>query len=103
MSRFSTFLSGGFLAGRRTYLLVALAVATELTRWALGEQSLWVLLDRLPSIFGDLSIAALRAGVAASAVQFLPFGSAHGAVMAVIDEPIPDAVREWLEGQQRRV
>lgn len=95
MSRFSTFLSGGFLAGRRTYLLVALAVATELTRWALGEQSLWVLLDRLPSIFGDLSIAALRAGVAASAVPFMP--------MAVINEPIPDAVREWLEGQRMRV
>lgn len=70
MSRVSTVVTGGFLAGRRTYLLVLLAVLTELTRWAVGDQSLWMLLDRLPSIFGDLSIAALRAGLAASAVPF---------------------------------
>ena len=94
-SRFASVWSGGFLAGRRTYVLVALAVATELARWAVGEQSVWMLLDRLPSIFGDLSIAALRAGVAASAVPFLP--------MTVINEPIPDAVKEWIAGQQRRV
>lgn len=75
MSRLFMLLSGGFLAGRRTYLLVLLAVLTELTRWAVGDQSLWMLLDRLPSIFGDLSIAALRAGLAASALPLAVSGA----------------------------
>lgn len=94
MSRFSSFLSGGFLAGRRTYLLVALAVATELVRWAVGEQSVFMLLDRLPSILGDLSIAALRAGVAAS----VPVAT----LFPIDQNDMPDAVREWIAGQQRR-
>lgn len=59
-------LTGGFLAGRRTYILAALAVLTELAHWAIGDQSLGALLNHLPNIFGELSIAALRAGVASS-------------------------------------
>jgi hypothetical protein len=57
-------LTGGFLAGKRTYLLAALAVLTELIRWAVGDQSLGALLDHLPTMLGELSIATLRAGVA---------------------------------------
>jgi hypothetical protein len=57
-------LTGGFLAGKRTYLLAALAVLTELIHWAVGDQSLGALLDHLPTMLGELSIATLRAGVA---------------------------------------
>jgi hypothetical protein len=60
----STLLTGGFLAGKRTYLLAILAVLTELIHWAVGDQSLGALLDHLPTMLGELSIATLRAGVA---------------------------------------
>jgi hypothetical protein len=57
-------ISGGFWAGKRTYLLVALAVLTELARWAVGDQSLGTLVEHLPGILGELSIATVRLGLA---------------------------------------
>jgi hypothetical protein len=52
------------LRGKRTYILAALAILTELVKWAVGDQSLGALVDHLPAIFGELSVATLRAGVA---------------------------------------
>jgi hypothetical protein len=59
-----TLLTGGFLAGKRTYILVGLAILTEVVKWAVGDQSLGALVDHLPTMLGELSIATLRAGVA---------------------------------------
>jgi hypothetical protein len=45
------------LRGKRTYILAALAILTELVKWAVGDQSLGALMDHLPAIFGELSVA----------------------------------------------
>jgi hypothetical protein len=70
--KLSTLLTGGFMAGKRTYLLAALAILTELVKWAVGDQSLGALVDHLPAIFGELSVATLRAGVAWQSAAQVP-------------------------------
>lgn len=109
MASLSHYLSGGFLAGKRTYLLVFAAVLTELIHWAVGDQSTGALIDHLPRILSDLGVAALRAGVAAAAQT--PSPGAELAASAIesrakvcisLDENIPDAVREWIAGRRGR-
>jgi hypothetical protein len=81
----STVLTGGFLAGKRTYLLAILAVLTELIHWAVGDQSLGALLDHLPTMLGELSIATLRAGVA----NWAEDAGVTASVLADIGKPTP--------------
>jgi hypothetical protein len=58
--------SGGFLAGKKTYLLVILSLLTAVGQWATGEVTLTELFGKLPELLGLASIAALRAGLSAS-------------------------------------
>lgn len=57
-------LSGGFLRGKRTYILAAAMVIQALAQWAVGDMSLAELIQHLPEIVGGLGLATLRAGVA---------------------------------------
>ena len=57
------FLSGGFLAGYRTYILGILMAAQAIAGWAVGDMTLVELADKLPEILGGLGLMALRAGV----------------------------------------
>jgi hypothetical protein len=100
--------AGGFLAGKKTYILVALAVLTELARWAVGEQSLGALVEHLPGILGELSIATVRLGIAHGYAAQEPHRQAIEALLKeMLDRaeptpPHPDAVREWIEGRRNR-
>lgn len=55
---------GGFLAGKRTYILATLAFVTEMVNWAVGDATLGTLIDHAPTLFQDLAMATLRAGFA---------------------------------------
>lgn len=57
-------LTGGFLAGFRTYLLGALVALQAVISWAVGDLSLAELIEQLPEILGGLGLMSLRAGVA---------------------------------------
>lgn len=57
-------LTGGFLAGYRTYLLGGLLVLQALINFAVGDIGLTELATQLPEILGGLGLMALRAGVA---------------------------------------
>lgn len=54
-------LSGGFLAGYRTYILGGLLALQAVAAWTLGDMSLPQILDKLPEILGGLGLMALRA------------------------------------------
>jgi hypothetical protein len=86
-------ISGGFWAGKRTYLLVALAVLTELARWAVGDQSLGALVEHLPGILSELSIATVRLGIANAQAAQEPHRQAIEMLLkdalAAAREPIP--------------
>jgi hypothetical protein len=58
--------AGGFLAGKKTYLLVILSLLTAVGQWATGDATLTELFGKLPELLGLASVAALRAGLAAS-------------------------------------
>ena len=107
-SKFLFYAAGGFLSGKRTYLLVALAVLSELVRWAVGDQTLSTLTEHLPSIFGELSVGALRAGVASSVLLTPPAPAVAQTEESFVTvqirrEDITDAVRDWIEQQRNRV
>ncbi len=55
------FLTGGFMAGKRTYLLGALVALQALAAFAVGDISLVALATQLPEILGGLGLMALRA------------------------------------------
>jgi len=54
-------LSGGFLRGKRTYILGGLLALQALASWAVGDMTLAQLLEQLPEILGGLGLMALRA------------------------------------------
>jgi hypothetical protein len=57
-------LTGGFLAGYRTYVMSALAAATAIAMWSIGEQNTVTTLQALWELFASGGLAALRAGFA---------------------------------------
>jgi len=57
-------LTGGFLAGYRTYIFGFLLGAQAVAQWAVGDQSLSELIAKLPEILGGMGLMSLRAGVA---------------------------------------
>lgn len=54
-------LSGGFLAGKRTYILGGLLALQAVAGWAVGDLTLVQLIDQLPEILGGLGLMTLRA------------------------------------------
>lgn len=54
-------LTGGFLAGYRTYIFGFLLAFQAVAAWAVGDTSLAQLVDQLPEIFGGLGLMTLRA------------------------------------------
>lgn len=56
-------LTGGFLAGYRTYLLGAIVAIQAVAGWAMGDMTLPQLLEQLPEIAGGLGLMSLRAAV----------------------------------------
>jgi hypothetical protein len=57
-------LTGGFLAGYRTYILSGLAALTAVAYWSIGEQTTAATLQALWELFASGGLAALRAGFA---------------------------------------
>lgn len=55
-------LSGGFLKGKRTYILGGLLALQAIAAWAVGDMSLAELATKLPEILTGLGLMALRAG-----------------------------------------
>lgn len=56
-------IKGGFLRGKRTYILGWVLVLQAVVSWAVGDASLAELLQQLPEILGGLGLVTLRAGV----------------------------------------
>lgn len=65
MNVLTSLLTGGFLAGYRTYIIGWLIVAQAVASWAMGDMTLPALLEQLPELLAGLGLNALRAGVAA--------------------------------------
>jgi hypothetical protein len=57
-------LTGGLLAGYRTYVLSGLAAITAVAYWSIGDQSTSATLQALWELFASGGLAALRAGLA---------------------------------------
>jgi hypothetical protein len=57
-------LTGGFLAGYRTYILSGLAALTAVAYWSIGEQTTAATLQALWELFASGGLAALRVGFA---------------------------------------
>jgi hypothetical protein len=55
--------SGGFLAGYRTYILGFIVAVQAVAAWALGDMTLAQLIEELPEIAGGLGLMSLRAGM----------------------------------------
>lgn len=55
--------SGGFLAGKRTYIVGGLLIAQAVVQFAIGDIDLSGLADKLPEILGGMGLMSLRAGV----------------------------------------
>lgn len=60
---FKTIITGGFLSGKRTYILGALLAAQAVANWAVGEATLGELVAQLPEILGGLGFMSMRAAV----------------------------------------
>ena len=56
-------LTGGFLAGYRTYLLGFLIFLQAVIGWGVGDMSLSELVAKLPELLGGLGLMTLRAGM----------------------------------------
>ena len=59
-------LTGGFLAGYRTYVIGAALAIQALAFWAVGDMTLSALVEEIDTILGGLGLMTLRAGVASS-------------------------------------
>jgi hypothetical protein len=57
-------LTGGFLRGKRTYIIAALMIFNAVAQWAVGDATAVELLSRLPDILEGLGLMTLRAAVA---------------------------------------
>ena len=56
-------LTGGFLAGYRTYLIGGLLALQAVVQWAAGDLTLVQLIGQAPEILGGLGLMSLRASV----------------------------------------
>lgn len=56
-------LTGGFLAGKRTYLVGLGLIVNELVKWAVGDQSLGDMTQHLPAILEGMGLMSLRASI----------------------------------------
>jgi hypothetical protein len=92
--------AGGFLAGYKTYLLVALALLCALAQWATGEITLADLIFQAPQLLGISSIATLRMALARMAPPPRPDAPAEAEPMRV-GAALLDACRE-LHGEGRQ-
>lgn len=54
-------LTGGFLAGYRTYILSGLAAVTAVAYWSIGDQSTAATLQTLWELFASGALASIRA------------------------------------------
>jgi hypothetical protein len=63
MNVLTSLLTGGFLAGYRTYILGGIVAIQAVAGWVLGDMTLTQLLDQLPEILGGLGLMSLRAAV----------------------------------------
>ena len=63
MEFFTKLLTGGFLAGYRTYLLGFLIFAQAAVQWAIGDSSGAEFLSKLPEMLAGLGLMTLRAGI----------------------------------------
>lgn len=61
--KLSDLLTGGFLRGKRTYILGFIMALQAIAGWALGDTTLAQLIDQLPEILGGLGLMTLRAGM----------------------------------------
>ncbi len=64
MSLILKLISGGFLAGKRTYLLGFILFAQAVVAWLVGDTTLIELGNQLPELIGGLGLMTLRAGMA---------------------------------------
>lgn len=55
---------GGFLAGKKTYIIGTLAILTALGKYLTGDLSLASFITELPLLLEGAGIQALRAGIA---------------------------------------
>ena len=53
--------TGGFLAGKRTYIIGIILIIQALGGYVLGDLSLSQLIDKLPEILGGMGLMTLRA------------------------------------------
>ena len=56
-------LTGGFLSGKKTYILGFLIFAQAVASWAIGDTTLAELIALLPEILGGLGLMTLRKGI----------------------------------------
>jgi hypothetical protein len=64
MNRIRAMIGGGFLEGRKTYILGAMMALQALSNWAVGDASLG---DALPMALEGLTMMSIRAGIAKAA------------------------------------
>ena len=57
-------LTGGFLSGKKTYILGFLIFAQAVASWAIGDTTLAEFIALLPEILGGLGLMTLRKGIA---------------------------------------
>jgi hypothetical protein len=65
MNILTSLLTGGFLAGYRTYIVGWLIVAQAVASWAMGDMTLPALLEQLPEILAGLGFNTVRAAITA--------------------------------------
>ena len=63
MNMIGYLITGGFLKGKRTYILGALLVLQALVSWAVGDLSLQALIAELPEIGAGLGLITARVAV----------------------------------------
>ena len=63
MEKLTWLLSGGFLKGYRTYILVAVSAATVLANFAVGDIGLQDMVSQLSTV---LAVGTVRAAIASS-------------------------------------
>ena len=56
-------LTGGFFAGKKTFILGWMIVLQAVVAWAVGDMTLAELITQAPEILGGLGLITLRLGV----------------------------------------
>lgn len=63
MNSLTYIITGGFLAGSRTYIIGCLLILQALGAYAMGDLSLADFINKLPEILGGMGLMTLRAGI----------------------------------------